>query len=78
MSRMKISKTASKSEKSKSKDWPVVVYLWIFGLIIIGYVVARMVFDGYPHSYHWWSALVGGIVGIPIGWLWYRWRGDVF
>lgn len=78
MSRMKISKTASKREKSKSKDWPVVVYLWIFGLIIMSYVVARMVLAGYPHSYHWLSALAGGIVGVPIGWLWYWWRGDIF
>lgn len=54
------------------------VYIWIIGLAVASYVVARIVLHGYPHSYHWPSALEGGIAGIPLGWLWYRWRGDVF
>lgn len=78
MSKIKVSKTASKTEITKSREWPVVVYLWIFGMIIISYAVARMILDDYPHPYHWLSALAGGIVGLPIGWLWYRWRGDIF
>jgi hypothetical protein len=44
----------------------------------VSYVVFRIVLDGYPHPYHWLSALIGALAGIPIGWLWYRWRGDVF
>ena len=78
MSRMKVSKTASKSKEAKNKDWPVVIYLWIIGLAVTSYLVARRVLDGYPHSYHWLSALAGGIAGIPLGWLWYWWRGDIF
>lgn len=60
------------------KEWPAVVYFWAFGLAIISYLVARVVLNSLPHPYHWLSALVGGLAGIPIGWLWYRWRGDVF
>ncbi len=78
MSRIKVSKTASKAEAAKSREWPAVIYFWVIGLALISYVVARMALDGYPHSYHWLSALGGGLAGIPTGWLWYRWRGDIF
>jgi hypothetical protein len=56
----------------------VVVYFWSFGLTILSYAFARAALDGQPHPYHWGAALIGGIVGIPLGWLWYRWRGDLF
>lgn len=78
MSRIRVSKTASKVETTKNKEWPAVIYIWIIGLALVSYVVARTVLDAYPHPYHWLSALVGGIAGIPIGWLWYWWRGDIF
>lgn len=80
MSRIKVSKTASAStsEKEKKKEWPVVVYLWAFGLAILGYVAARIGLSSFPHPYHWLSGLGGGVLGIGIGWLWYHWRGDVF
>jgi len=79
MSRIKVSKTASASidENGKRKEWPVVIYLWAFGLAILGYVVARVGLSGLPHPYHWMTGLIGGVVGIPIGWIWYRWRGDI-
>lgn len=60
------------------KEWPAVVYFWVFGLAFLGYVVGRLALDGWPHPYHWLSALAGGLAGIPIGWLWYLRRGDVF
>jgi len=78
MSRIKVSKTISTSEMKKSKEWPAVVYFWIIGLALISYLIARLVLDGYPHPYHWSIGIAGGIVGIPLGWLWYRWRGDLF
>lgn len=78
MSRIKVSKTASKAEAAKSREWPAVIYFWIIGLTIGSYVIARLVLNGYPHPYHWLSALAGGAAGLPIGWIWYRWRGDVF
>lgn len=79
MSRIKVSKTAPRStgEENKKKEWPVVVYLWAFGLAIISYAVARVGLDAFPHPYHWASGLIGGALGILVGWIWYRWRGDV-
>jgi len=30
-----------------------------------------------PHSYHWMTGVIGGVLGFIVGWIWYRWRGDV-
>ena len=78
MSRIKVSKTASTTEEKKRKEGPAVVYFWIFGLGLFSYLIARFALDGYPHPYHWLFGLIGGVFGIGIGWLWYRWRGDIF
>lgn len=78
MSKIKVSKTVYVKGKQEKKEWPVVVYLWIIGLALFSYLVARFTLDTYPHPYHWVSGLVGGVTGVPIGWVWYRWRGDVF
>ena len=78
MSRIKVSKTMSTAEIEKKKEWPVVVYLWAFGLALLGYAVGRVGLSALPHPYHWASGLLGAVVGILVGWLWYRWRGDVF
>jgi len=78
VSRIRISKRPTEKELKRRKEWPAVVYLWIFGLAIFSYVIARIGLDAYPHPYHWLSGLVGGLAGIPVGWLWYRRRGDVF
>jgi hypothetical protein len=77
MSRIRVSKTMAMSENEKKREWPVVVYLWAFGLAILGYVVGRVGLSALPHPYHWASGLIGGVVGILVGWFWYRWRGDV-
>lgn len=71
-------RTTKRKKAEKNKDWPAVVYFWIMGLALASYVITRMALDGYPHYYHWLSGLAGGLAGVPIGWLWYRWRGDVF
>ena len=71
-------KTSKPKTIAKRNEWPVVVYLWAIGLTVMSYTVARFVLDGQPHPYHWLVALVGGLAGIPLGWLWFRWRGDVF
>ena len=80
MSKFKVSRTATAAtvDKKTTKVWPVVVYVWTIGLALMSYVVARVVLYTYPHPYHWGTAIVGGVAGIGIGWLWYRWRGDVF
>jgi hypothetical protein len=68
-----ISKTASGHD-----EVPAVVYLWALGLGFFAYVIGRVVLDGKPHLYHWLIAMFGGLLGALLGWLWYRWRGDVF
>ncbi len=73
-----MSKKSTIAKRTESKEWPAVVYFWAFGLAILSYAVARIVLDGKPHPYHWLSGLIGGFAGIGAGWLWYRWRGDVF
>lgn len=74
MSRIKTSK--AKIDK-KSKEWPLVVYVWAVGLGIFGYVFARIALDAYPHPWHWGSGVVAGLLGVLVGWAWYRWRGDI-
>ena len=78
MSRIKGSKRSLAKEVKRRKEWPAVVYFWMIGLGFVSYLVARIALDAYPHPYHWFSGLAGGLAGLPIGWLWYRWRGDVF
>ncbi len=77
MSRINVSKMYSPESVEKRRETPAVVYAFGFGLAFLSYVVARVALDGYPHPYHWLSGLFGGLAGIGIGWLWYRWRGDI-
>ncbi len=68
----------NKRQKTKAKkEWPLVVYFGIFGLGFLSYVIARIALDGYPHPIHWASGLIGAVAGFFVGWLWYRWRGDI-
>ena len=75
----------SKSVKSKKvggkkarQDTPMVVYVWVFGLGLMSYVVARIALAAFPHPVHWVSGIAGAMIGYFVGWLWYRTRGDVF
>lgn len=73
----RVAKTKGKSQKD-TREWPLVVYLWIVGLGFAGYlIVGRLIFATRPHPIHWLAGLVGALLGIPVGWLWYRWRGDI-
>ncbi len=76
MSRIRVTRNSPQTP-SKRKEWPAVVYLWALGLAFLSYIVARIGLSASPHPYHWLAALIGGFTGIPFGWLWYRWRGDV-
>jgi len=59
-------------------EWPFIVYVWTIGLGVVGYlIVGEFALAGRPHPYHWASGLVGVAAGVVVGWLWYRWRGDV-
>lgn len=71
-------KKTKRGKIETQKEWPAVVYFWSIGLGFFSYVVARVALDGYPHPYHWLAGLLGGLIGILLGWLWYCWRGDVF
>lgn len=78
MSRIKIARTSKEEKSAKSKEWPAVVYFWMFGMAILGYVIGRIALDAYPHPIRWASGLVGGVLGFLVGWVWYWKRGDVF
>lgn len=66
-----------KLESRKSKDWPAVVYMWAVGLGLVGFLTGEFTLSTRPHPYHWLLLLVGILLGIAVGWLWYRWRGDI-
>jgi hypothetical protein len=69
---------AKGKSRTNRREWPLVVYVWIIGLGFSGYlVVGRMILATRPHPVHWAAGLAGAVLGIPIGWLWYRWRGDI-
>ena len=60
MSRIKVSKTspALVETAQQKKEWPAVVYLWAFGLAILGYAVGRVGLANLPHPYHWLSGVL--------------------
>ena len=76
MSKNSARRKYSKKQK-KPKEWPLVVYMWIFGLALSGYLLARIGLYNSPHPIHWLSGLAGGVLGIGVGWAWYLWKGDV-
>lgn len=75
----KSTKIKRKPVKNKQKEWPAVVYMWAIGLGVLGYlIVGEGILEVRPHPIHWLAGVIAAAVGIPVGWLWYRWRGDVF
>ena len=73
----KLARSKKVSRNKTRQETPLVVYIWIIGLGLLSYIIARIALDAYPHPIHWISGVVGGVVGYFVGWLWYRWRGDV-
>lgn len=74
----KHARTKAAQQAKPRQDWPIVVYLWILGLGIMGYlVIGELVLMTRPHPLHWAAGLAGAVLGVPVGWLWYRWRGDI-
>lgn len=75
--RKRIAKRKAKTKPTR-QEWPLVVYMWAIGLGFGGYlIVGRLLLASRPHPIHWLAGLVGGLLGVPLGWLWYRWRGDI-
>ena len=70
-------KSTKVSNAKARQDTPVVVYVWAIGLGLMGYLFARILLSSRPHPIHWVAGLAGIVVGYFVGWLWYRWRGDV-
>ncbi len=77
MSKAKIVNSTDERHAAKRKEWPVVVIVWTVGLLFLGYVIGRIVLDAYPHPYHWASGLLGGTIGLLVGWIWFKKRGDI-
>lgn len=75
MKKYSIVKNRTKSQRPK--EWPVVVYLWTLGLGLLGYLIGEFFLSARPHPYHWLLLIVGVILGLIVGWLWYHWRGDI-
>jgi hypothetical protein len=73
----KPSKLASIKSKSTSKGMPFVVLVGLVGFGLLGYVVSQMFLPVEAHPSHWLIALIGAALGGVLGWLWYRWRGDI-
>jgi len=73
----KSTKLASAKSKNTSGGLPFVVFVGVFGLGLLGYVFSQVVTAAEAHPSHWLVALVGAILGGILGWLWYRWRGDI-
>src|SRR5512147_640306 len=73
----KPSKLASANSKTASGGIPFIVWVGLFGLGLLGYVFSQMFLPVEAHSLHWLIALIGAALGSILGWLWYRWRGDI-
>lgn len=58
-----IKKSNKRSDRGRkanpSAEWPPVVFIWMIGLGLLGYVFGRIAFDALPHPVHWLSGLVG-------------------
>lgn len=74
---MKVKNHTQVEMKGARKATPLVVWMWTLGIGFLSYLVARIALYTSPHPYHWLSALGGGVVGYLVGWLWYRWKGDI-
>ena len=73
----KPTKSKKVSTQKTRQDTPLVVFMWVVGLGLLSYIVARIALDAYPHPIHWAFGSIGAVLGYFVGWLWYRRRGDV-
>jgi CHASE2 domain-containing sensor protein len=70
-------KSVRENRKKVRKEIPLVVWLWTMGLGFLSYLVARIALYTLPHPVHWTFGAAGLVLGFSVGWLWYRWKGDV-
>jgi hypothetical protein len=70
-------KSVLENKKKDRKETPMVVWMWTIGLGLMSYLVARFALYTSLHPLHWASGAAGAVLGYLVGWLWYKWRGDV-
>ena len=73
----KPTKLISAKSKTVSGAMPFVVLVGLLGLGLVGYVLSQVFLPVEAHSAQWLVALIGAALGSVLGWLWYRWRGDI-
>ena len=73
----KTKKISNSEGKSTNRGWPAVVYVWMVGLGILAYVAGQVVLDANNHPVHWLLGFIGLVVGCLIGWIWYKFRGEM-
>ena len=69
-------KTTRKRVSKNQEEWPLVVYVWIGGLLFVDYFGAEVLLATHPHPIHWLGGALAGVLGYFVGQVWYRWRGD--
>lgn len=67
--------SVDRMKPKKAQGIPLIVFIWTFGLGIMGYVVSRFVAT--EHPLHWASLAGGLLLGAAIGYIWFYTRGDV-
>ncbi len=73
----KPAKLMNTKSKPSGGGVPFVVFVGFLGLGLVGYVLSQAFLPVEAHPSHWLVAVLSAIVGGVLGWLWYRWRGDI-
>lgn len=73
----KVTNKKGRQKSQRSIEWPIVVYRWIVGLGLVGYLIGEFVLSAKSHPFQWLLLLIEIILGILVGWFWYRWRRDI-
>lgn len=72
--------TKGKRKRKVSQDsggMPFVAVLAAFGGFLIAYLAAEATMNPHAHLSHWLVAGAGAAMGAGLGYLWYRFRGDI-
>ncbi len=73
----KSTKLVGLKPKRISQGIPFVVFVGLFGFGLLGYVFSQVITAASDHPMHWLIAFGAAALGGVLGWLWYRWRGDI-